>query len=181
MDKEKVTEGLHQDLLGKSVETRILAGIGEMVNCFVSIDKELKELVMENAETQKNFVMLAALACMYMGYTYMCETEYGRGHWDLRNEVSSRYCFEHRKKLERIFEEASGIEIRFAEDAQHQSFRRDCLLLRGIGGYRALAEEIEAFAKEHPTLQQRMMGAFIRLLDEMYPGYGLEQIRFPFI
>ena len=181
MDKEKVTEGLHKDLLEKGTETRILAGIGEMANCFGSIDEELKELVTVNAEAQKNFVMLAALAGVYMGYTYMCETEYGRGHWDLRNEACSRYCFEHRKELERIFEEASGIEIRYAEDAQHQLFRMDCLLMRGRDGYRALAEEIEAFAREHPTIQQRMMGAFIRLLDEMYPGYGLEQIRFPFI
>lgn len=181
MDKEKVTGELHQDLLGKSVETRILAGIGEMANCFGSIDKELKELVMEDAETQKSFGMLAALAGVYMGYTYMCETEYGRGHWDLRNEASSRYCSEHQKELEQIFEETSGIEIRYAEDALHQLFRRDCLLLIGRDGYRALAEEIEAFSREHPTIQQRMMGAFIRLLDEMYPGYGLEQIRFPFI
>lgn len=181
MYKEKIMEEMSENLMKNGAKTGILSGIGMLANSFGSIDEELREIVMMNDETKRCFTILAALCGVYMGYTYECETKYGRGHWDLRNEASSQYCGEHLKEFEQIFEEASGIEIRYAEVVQHQAFLRDCLLLRGRNGYRALAGEMETFAREHHTIQQRMMGIFIRLLNELYPGYGLGQVGFPFI
>ena len=179
-DKEKVLAGLQMDFQ-KPGETKILDGIGGIANSFGSLDKDLRPVVLTSERTRKNFVELAALCGICMGYTYQCETEYGRGHWDMRNEASSKYCCDHRKDFADLYKEVSGREIRCREDAGHQSFIRDCLTFDRETMKLPIVSEIRSFYREHPTIQQKMMGSFIRILDELQPEYGLGSVGFPFI
>ena len=80
-----------------------------------------------------------------------------------------------------IFKDASGVRIQYEEDVKHQSFMRDCILMRKRREDIPLKDEITDFRQEHHTLQQKMMGTFIRILDEIYPKCGLEQVGFSFI
>lgn len=181
MSKEKIINDLNTNLFEKGVKTEILSEIGLMANSFGSLDKDLYKIVMTNDQTKMEFSILAAMCGMYMGYTYECETKYGTGHWDLRNEESSRYCYEHMDVFAYIFKDASGVRIQYEEDVKHQSFMRDCILMRKRREDIPLKDEITDFRQEHHTLQQKMMGTFIRILDEIYPKCGLEQVGFSFI
>lgn len=179
-DKENVLSGLQMDFQ-KPGETKIMDGIGGMANSFGSLDKDLKPLVLTSEKTKKNFAELAALCAVCMGYTYQCETEYGRGHWDMRNEAAARFCCDHQNEFADLYEEISGRKIRYKEGAEHQSFIRDCLALDRETMKLPVVSEIRSFCREHPTLQQKMLGSFIRILDELRPEYGLGQIGFPFV
>lgn len=179
-DKEKVLEGLQMDFQ-KSGETKIMEGIGGMANSFGSLDKDLRPMILTNERTKKNFIVLAALCGACMGYTYQCEIEYGRGHWDMRNEAAARFCCDHQNEFADLYEEISGRKIRYKEGAEHQSFIRDCLALDRETMKLPVVSEIRSFCREHPTLQQKMMGAFIRILDELCPEYGFGSVGFPFV
>ncbi len=179
-EKEKVLEGLKMDLR-KPGATKILAGIGAMANSFGSLDKDLRPLVMTSARIRKNFEELTALCGMYLGYTYRCEKEYGRGHWDMRNEDASKFCYDHWAAFEDLYREISGREIRYQGGEEPRSFIRDFLEVDRESMELPIVSEIRDFSREHPTIQQKMMGSFIRILDELQPKYGFGQVRFSFI
>lgn len=179
-EKEKVLEGLKMDFR-KPGETKILVGIGAMANSFESLDKDLRPLVTTSARIRKNFEALAVLCGMYLGYTYKREMEYGRGHWDMRNEAAAKFCYGHWAEFEDLYKKVSGQEIRYQGGEEPRGFIRDFLEVDRESMELPIVSEIRDFSREHPTIQQKMMGSFIRILDKLQPKYGFGSVVFPFI
>lgn len=176
-------EALKGDLLVRDAHTdaAIIPALSIIVNSFGNHNEEISEAVMQSDTTRKNFLLVASACMVALGYTRKCE-DMGRGHWDDRNKASSRYCKEHLDDLLQMFEDAAGFLIRFKENPMYQYFQQDTLLGRLDTKGMQIAAEVEAFLREHPTLQQSMVGVFLRVIlkNDLYPVSFDEQV-FPFI
>lgn len=173
---------LNMNLTEKNIDTeaQIIPALSSMVNSFGNHDKEVTEAVLENDTTRKNFLMVAAGCMVALGYMRKCEDMH-RGHWDDRNAASSKYCKELLDEFLKMFETAAGFPIRFKEYPEYQYFQHDTLLGRLDTKGFLIAEEVTKFLQDHPTLQQKMVGVFLRTIAEnnLYPGVDPEG--FPFI
>lgn len=175
-------EALNGNLTVKNMdaEAHIIPVLSSMMNSFGNHDKEVSDAVLENNTTRKNFLMVAAGCMIALGYTRKCEDMH-RGHWDDRNAASSKYCKEHLDTFSQMFEDAAGFPMQFKENPIYQYFQHDTLLGRLDTRNFQIAEEIQKFLQDHPTLQQKMVGLFLRVIsdNDLYPGIDPEG--FPFI
>lgn len=173
---------LNESLTTKNmdVEAQIIPALSSIVNSFGKHDEEVAKAVLQNDVAKKNFLMVAAGCMVALGYMRKCEDMH-RGHWDDRNAASSKYCKEHLDEFLEMFENAAGFPIQFKEHPEHQCFQHDTLLGKMDTRGFQIAEEVEKFLQEHPTLQQSMIGVFLRVISEnnLYPEIDPEG--FPFI
>ena len=174
-------EDLQKNLLEKDVKTSIIKSLSDLCNCFGNHDDEISEVVLRNNTTKKNFLILASICGIYMGYTRKCEIWQGREHLDDRNKASMEYCLLHYEKLIKIFEKQTGMSLAFKDEPEHQYFFNDCLLGRRDTFDTPIADEAKKFANDHPTLQQKMLGVFIRIIGNNKLAKGIEPTGFPFI
>ena len=114
-----------------------------------------------------------------LGYAGECEKRMQREHWDLRNKAATEYCLEHLETLMQMFSDITGTPLAFRANAEHRYF--DCLLMRGKSSRLRIAMEIQAFEQEHPTLQQKMVGMFLRIIARNHLYAGITETGFPFI
>lgn len=163
-----------------NMKANIVPALSYMINSFGNHDEEIKKVVMQNETTKKNFLMVAAGCMVALGYTGKCEDTRG-GHWDDRNKKSTEYCKTHFNEFLKMFEDAAGFPIEFKENSGYQYFQHDTLLGKMDTRGMQIADEISYFLRDHPTLQQKMVGIFLRIIAEnnLYPG--VEPEGFPFI
>lgn len=174
-------EDLQKNLLEKGVKTSIIRSLSDLCNCFGNHDDEIAEVVLRNKTTKKNFLLLTSICGIYMGYTRRCEIWQGREHFDDRNRASMKYCHLNYEKFLEIFEKQSGVTLCFKDNPEHHYFFDDCLLGRRGTFDTPIANEVKRFANDHPTLQQEMMGVFIRIIGNNKLVEGIEATGFPFI
>ena len=174
-------EDLQKNLLEKGVKTNIIKSLSDLCNCFGNHDDEISEVVLRNNTTKKNFLILVSICGIYMGYTRKCEIWQGRDHLDDRNKASMKYCHLNYEKFLDIFEKQSGMTLCFKENPEHQYFFNDCLLGRKDTFDTPIANEVKRFANDHPTLQQKMLGVFTRIIGDNNLVEGIEPTGFPFI
>ena len=157
----------------------IIPALSDLVNSFGNHDKEVTEAVMQNDAAKKNFLMVASACMVALGYTRKCE-DMRRGHWDDRNAASSKYCKEHLSEFLEMFEAVAGFPIRFKDRPEYQYFQHDTLFGRLGTKNMQIVSETEAFLRDHPTLQQKMVGVFLRTIadNNLYPGIDPEGFTF---
>ena len=180
---EMFSEGLSYNLAEKDSgkEAKIIKSLSMICNCFGNREKEITEVVLQNETTRRNFVMVAAGCMVAMGYAGKCEDHAGRGHWDMRNQVSTQYCKEHFDQFMEMFTETAGFSLMFRENPDYQYFDLDCTIGRSQTRGMLIAEEIKNFERDHPTLQQAMIGVFLRIIGNNNLYAGVEVTGFPFI
>ena len=157
----------------------IIPALSDLVNSLGNHDKEVTEAVMQNDAAKKNFLMVASACMVALGYTRKCE-DMRRGHWDDRNAASSKYCKEHLSEFLEMFEAVAGFPIRFKDRPEYQYFQHDTLFGRLDAKNMQIVSETEAFLRDHPTLQQKMVGVFLRTIadNNLYPGIDPEGFTF---
>lgn len=178
----RLAEALRENLTTKDSKQAavIIPELSSMANSFGNHDKEITEAVMCDETAKANFAMVAAACMTALGYTGKCEDTRG-GHWDERNKASTKYCKDHFGEFAKMFQDLTGFQMQFREDSHYQYFEHDCLLGRLDTRGMQIAAETSSFLREHPTLQQKMVGTFLRIISEndLYPG--IEAEGFPFI
>lgn len=177
-----LTEAMNGNFTEKDTakEAAIVPTLSSIVNSFGKHDKEVAEAVMQDEATKKKFLIVASGCMVALGYTRECE-DMGRGHWDDRNNASSMYCKEHLNEFLKMFEDVAGFPILFKEHPTYQNFQHDTLIGRhGTKGMQ-IALEIESFLREHPTLQQSMVGLFLRVISNNDLYSGIDPEGFPYI
>ena len=174
-------EDLQKNLLEKGIETKLIKSLSDLCNCFGNHDDEIAKVVVQNDISKRNFLILASICGIYMGYTGKCESWQGQKHWDDRNKASIEYCQSNYDTFLSIFERTSGMSIKFCNEAKHQYFFDDCLIGKHEMIDTPVVNEVVKFAKDHPTLQQQMMGVFTRMIGNNKLAKGIEPTGFPFI
>ena len=162
-------------------ETLVIRQLSNLCNSFSNHDEEIGNAILVDERNKKHFLMLAVGCIVFLGYSGECEKRMQREHWDLRNKAAVEYCREHLETFLQMFCDITGTPLVFSKNTEYQYFDHDCLLMRGKSSRTRIAMEIQDFEREHPTLQQKMVGLFLRIIDKnrLYPG--IVATGFPFI
>lgn len=180
-EKENIQKALKQDLLAKDgIYIGILNAIGDLENSFGSREKEIKELMFEDKEAWRGFVVLASGCALLMAHQWEAEERHSyRPHWDERNAASQEFCHNYQGVFENIFCEHSGQWFPYRDDMTYEQwFLRETTLPYNS----VLYQELENFHIQHHTIQQKMIGTFCRILggNGIYPDLLADKY-FPFI
>lgn len=181
MKKEKIREALKQDLFAKDgTYVGILNAIGDLENSFGNREKEIKELVFEDQEAWRGFVVLASGCALLMAYQWEADERHSyRPHWDERNAASQEFCHNCQSLFEDIFREYSGRSFPYRKN---MTYERGLLYDTTLSYESDFYRELEDFNIQHHTIQQKMIGTFCRILGEngIYPDLLADKY-FPFI
>ena len=167
---------LSQDLLTEArttgQESLVIRQFSDLCNIFGNHDKEIASAILVDERNKKHFLALAAGCMTSLGYAGKCEKLMRREHWDLRNKAATEYCRAHLETFLQMFHDITGMPLAFRENAEHQYFDHDGLFMHGKSSHMRIAMEIQAFEREHPTLQQKMVGLFLLMIakNHLYPG-----------
>lgn len=162
-------------------ESLAIKRFSDLCSTFGDHDEEIANAILVDEKNKKHFLMLAAGCMTSLGYAGECEKRMQREHWDLRNKAATEYCLEHLETLMQMFSDITGTPLAFRANAEHQYFDYDCLLMRGKSSCMRIAMEIQEFEREHPTLQQKMVGMFLRIIARNHLYVGITETGFPFI
>ena len=185
MENEKILQLLKTNVLEKNPNVfryqslGILKEIGLKENCFGNKTEELMKLVTEDPKTYRNFAILASACCVFMGYSWKCDAIHSHNpHWDERKKASEEFCYVNYDKFLEIFKKHTGFDLPMKELPGYLQFLRDIKLDQRSILYLELCD----FANEHSTIQQKMIGSFIRTMAEKENNIlEFSDIRFPFI
>lgn len=178
-----ITKELKQDLFAAGQPTRIMKNIGDECNSFCFKPEKLAEEIMKDKEILDHFMILASACSVAIGYEEACDRKRSTCWCDERKKASKEYCYKHMDAFKQVFKSLTGKELPFKENPGYQYFLQDCKLeYHPDFRYSALTSEVCDFLKEHPTLQQRMIGLFVTVIAKTgrYPEID-EDTRFPFI
>lgn len=184
--EERITtiiKELKQDLFATEQPTRIMKNIGNECNSFCFKPEKLAEEIRKDQEVLDHFMALASVCSLAMGYEELCDHKRSTYWCDERKKASKEYCYKHMDTFKQIFTDLTGKELPFRENPGYQYFLQDCKLERDADfRHSILTSEVCDFLREHPTLQQRMIGLFIQVIAKTgrYPEID-ENARFPFI
>lgn len=162
MQKVPLTNLVSVSLFDASCKTYgLLNWFGQQENYLGNHTKDIAEQILKDKEAFHNFAILASTCAIYMGYTWECEEATGyRAHGDLRCIQSQEFCHEHLQAFLDIFKKYAGMDFPWNPNRSLEFFMNDHALHKNTPLYR----EISDFTKEHPTIQQKMIGTFCRTL-----------------
>lgn len=132
-----------------------------------------------NKQDLQDVCVIASICCIHLAYTYAkCEHF---DHWDDRNRASSEWSYKHKDDFLNLFQGLTGSEFPW-KPAEH---REERYFLGDIAA-KELSENIRKgitrWTQCHPTLQQRMIGVFGKVLVKANAeGFTEDDVHFPYI